>query len=79
MQYMTPVILLSDGYIANGSEPWRLPEVEDLKPFPVEFLEEATPGGLPAVLARRAPGAALGQAGHAATSSTASAASRRRT
>ncbi|HKX45311.1 MAG TPA: 2-oxoacid:acceptor oxidoreductase subunit alpha [Planctomycetota bacterium] len=36
-QYMTPVILLSDGYIANGSEPWRLPKLEDLRPFPVQF------------------------------------------
>jgi 2-oxoglutarate ferredoxin oxidoreductase subunit alpha len=29
-QFMTPVILLSDGYIANGSEPWRIPDVADL-------------------------------------------------
>jgi 2-oxoglutarate ferredoxin oxidoreductase subunit alpha len=36
--YMTPVILLSDGYIANGAEPWRLPRIEDLKPFPKPFL-----------------------------------------
>ncbi len=36
-RYMTPVMLLSDGYIANGSEPWKLPELESLKPFPVEF------------------------------------------
>jgi len=40
VQYMTPVILLSDGYIANGSEPWRLPRIEDLEPFPVEFRTE---------------------------------------
>jgi 2-oxoglutarate ferredoxin oxidoreductase subunit alpha len=45
VQYMTPVILLSDGYIANGSEPWRLPRMEDLQPFPVRFLEQAPPGG----------------------------------
>ncbi len=45
VQYMTPVILLSDGYIANGSEPWRLPEMSSLEPFPVEFLREAPPGG----------------------------------
>jgi 2-oxoglutarate ferredoxin oxidoreductase subunit alpha len=37
VQYMTPVILLSDGYIANGSEPWKLPEIEDLPSFPVTF------------------------------------------
>jgi 2-oxoglutarate ferredoxin oxidoreductase subunit alpha len=30
LKYMTPVILLSDGYLANGSEPWRLPEVDSL-------------------------------------------------
>lgn len=35
--YMTPVILLSDNYIANGSEPWKLPKLEDLKPIDVEF------------------------------------------
>jgi 2-oxoglutarate ferredoxin oxidoreductase subunit alpha len=37
VQFMTPVILLSDGYIANGSEPWRLPEAKDLPSFPVAF------------------------------------------
>ncbi len=30
VRFMTPVVLLSDGYIANGSEPWRIPNVEDL-------------------------------------------------
>jgi len=30
LKYRTPVFLLSDGYLANGSEPWRLPSVEDL-------------------------------------------------
>jgi 2-oxoglutarate/2-oxoacid ferredoxin oxidoreductase subunit alpha len=30
LKYMTPVVLLSDGYIANGSEPWKLPNLEDL-------------------------------------------------
>jgi len=34
--YRTPVILLSDGYLANGSEPWRLPSVADLPDQPVE-------------------------------------------
>lgn len=32
---MTPVFILSDGYIANGSEPWRIPSEEDLKPITV--------------------------------------------
>ncbi|MBK8232270.1 MAG: 2-oxoacid:acceptor oxidoreductase subunit alpha [Candidatus Eisenbacteria bacterium] len=34
-RHMTPVILLSDGYLANGSEPWLLPKVEDLPKFPI--------------------------------------------
>ncbi len=37
VRYMTPVVLLSDGYLANGSEPWRLPDVATLPEFPVEF------------------------------------------
>jgi 2-oxoglutarate ferredoxin oxidoreductase subunit alpha len=45
VQYMTPVILLSDGYIANGAEPWMLPRIEDLKPFPVKFVEPNPEGG----------------------------------
>jgi 2-oxoglutarate ferredoxin oxidoreductase subunit alpha len=35
LKYVTPVVLLSDGYLANGSEPWRLPDVSTLAPFPV--------------------------------------------
>ena len=35
--YMVPVVLLSDGYIANGSEPWKLPQVEDLPDLRIEF------------------------------------------
>jgi len=37
LTYRTPVLLLSDGYIANGSEPWRLPTVADLPDLRVEF------------------------------------------
>ena len=37
LKYRTPVFLLSDGYLANGSEPWRLPEVEDLPDISVSF------------------------------------------
>ena len=37
LRYMTPVVLLSDGYLANGSEPWRLPSVEDLPDLRVDF------------------------------------------
>jgi 2-oxoglutarate/2-oxoacid ferredoxin oxidoreductase subunit alpha len=37
LTYRTPVFLLSDGYLANGSEPWRVPSVEDLPDLHVEF------------------------------------------
>jgi 2-oxoglutarate ferredoxin oxidoreductase subunit alpha len=37
IKYMVPVMLLSDGYIANGSEPWRLPSLEDLPDLRVDF------------------------------------------
>ncbi|MHC4952362.1 MAG: 2-oxoacid:acceptor oxidoreductase subunit alpha [Planctomycetota bacterium] len=38
LKYMVPVLLLTDGYIANGAEPWKLPEeLEDLPEIPVEF------------------------------------------
>jgi 2-oxoglutarate/2-oxoacid ferredoxin oxidoreductase subunit alpha len=40
LEYRTPVMLLSDGYIANGTEPWKLPDVESLPRFPVEFASE---------------------------------------
>lgn len=41
LKYMTPVILLSDGYIANGSEPWRVPRVSELPTFKKEFFTDA--------------------------------------
>jgi 2-oxoglutarate ferredoxin oxidoreductase subunit alpha len=37
VQHMTPVIFLSDGYIANGAEPWRFPKAADLQPIAVGF------------------------------------------
>ncbi len=37
LKYMTPVILLTDGYLANGSEPWRVPKFEDIPDIPVKF------------------------------------------
>ena len=40
VQHMTPVILLSDGYIANGAEPWLYPQSADLQPIPVSFKKE---------------------------------------
>jgi 2-oxoglutarate ferredoxin oxidoreductase subunit alpha len=39
VQHMTPVILLSDGYIANGAEPWKFPQSADLPEFAVKFKE----------------------------------------
>jgi 2-oxoglutarate ferredoxin oxidoreductase subunit alpha len=44
--YMVPVVFLSDGYIANGSEPWKLPKVEELPDLRVEFRTDPT-GFLP--------------------------------
>lgn len=42
IQHMTPVIFLSDGYIANGSEPWKYPESKDLPAIQVNFKKELT-------------------------------------
>jgi len=47
MQHMVPVMILSDGYLANGSEPWRLPAIESLEkiqithPAPIDAEDEA--------------------------------------
>ena len=41
LKYRTPVFLLSDGYLANGSEPWLLPDVDQLPDISVEFATEA--------------------------------------
>ena len=40
VKYMTPVILLTDGYIANGSEPWRIPKMDEISDIPVKFRTE---------------------------------------
>jgi 2-oxoglutarate ferredoxin oxidoreductase subunit alpha len=44
LQHMTPVILLSDGYIANGAEPWKFPESSQLPPIEVKFKKELGQG-----------------------------------
>jgi 2-oxoglutarate ferredoxin oxidoreductase subunit alpha len=44
-QYMTPVMLLTDGYIANAAEPWKVPDISGYEAFPVTFLEEVPEGG----------------------------------
>ncbi|MBK8587453.1 MAG: 2-oxoacid:acceptor oxidoreductase subunit alpha [Bacteroidetes bacterium] len=41
---MSPVIMLSDGYIANGAEPWMFPKSADLKPITVKFAKEKNAG-----------------------------------
>ncbi|GAA0437959.1 oxidoreductase [Acrocarpospora corrugata] len=41
LKYRTPVMLLSDGYLANGSEPWKLPEIDDLPDISVDFTTES--------------------------------------
>ncbi len=43
--YMTPVMLLTDGYIANAAEPWRVPDMSSYAPFPVAFLDKVPEGG----------------------------------
>jgi 2-oxoglutarate ferredoxin oxidoreductase subunit alpha len=40
VKYRTPVILLSDGYLANGSEPWQLPDIDDLPDIAVPFARD---------------------------------------
>jgi 2-oxoglutarate ferredoxin oxidoreductase subunit alpha len=40
VKYMVPVIILSDGYLANGAEPWRIPELSDIPDFPVKFATD---------------------------------------
>ena len=44
-QFMTPVILLTDGYIANAAEPWKVPDMSSYAPFPVKYLEEVPASG----------------------------------
>jgi 2-oxoglutarate ferredoxin oxidoreductase subunit alpha len=44
VQHMTPVIFLSDGYIANGAEPWKFPKAEDLPSIEVKFKTELGDG-----------------------------------
>jgi 2-oxoglutarate ferredoxin oxidoreductase subunit alpha len=46
--HMCPVILLTDGYLANGSEPWRVPDVSAIPAFPVQFRTD--PDGYKAYL-----------------------------
>jgi 2-oxoglutarate ferredoxin oxidoreductase subunit alpha len=47
IEHMTPVILLTDGYLANGSELWRIPKMKDLPEIKVPSLEDNTPDFYP--------------------------------
>ena len=40
VKYMTPVFLLSEGYLANGSEPWKIPDVDSLPEIPVNYWKD---------------------------------------
>ena len=40
-RFMTPVMLLTDGYIANAAEPWKVPDMAGFAPFPVKFFDTA--------------------------------------
>jgi 2-oxoglutarate ferredoxin oxidoreductase subunit alpha len=40
VKYMTPVMLLTDGYIGNGTEPWRIPHADEIADIPVKFATE---------------------------------------
>jgi 2-oxoglutarate ferredoxin oxidoreductase subunit alpha len=44
-RYMTPVLLLTDGYIANAAEPWKVPDMADYRPFPVRFFDQVPSEG----------------------------------
>src|ERR687889_729939 len=45
VQYMTPVMLLTDGYIANAAEPWKVPDMAGDEAFPVAFFDQAPAEG----------------------------------
>ena len=40
LKYMVPVIVLSDGYLANGAEPWRIPQLSEIPQIPVHFVTD---------------------------------------
>ena len=81
LKYRTPVFLLSDAYLANGSEPWLIPDVATLPDISTTFATAPNDGDrVPPVQARRRDArAARGRSRARRASSTGSAASRRRT
>ena len=76
LKYMVPVVLLSDGYIANGSEPWKLPEVADLPDL--EPTSAPSPRGSIPTCARRRPSPGPGRSPAPPAWSIGSAASKKR-
>ena len=78
IKYMVPVMVLSDGYLANGSEPWLIPDVKTLPDIPVGFRTEKE-GFFPVPARSRPRWRGRGCARARRGSSTASAASRSRT
>lgn len=47
VKYMTPVVVLSDGFLANSAEPWRIPELESLPRFEVAYAKPSASGYQP--------------------------------
>ncbi len=45
VEFMTPVVLLTDGYMANAAEPWKVPDVSAYEPFPVKFYDQVPSEG----------------------------------
>ena len=80
LKYMTPVVYLSDAFVANGAEPWQVPSLDDLPDISVrQRTSRATARSCPYVARPGDARAPVGRPGHARASSTASAASRRPT
>ena len=82
LKYRTPVYLLSDAYLANGSEPWLLPDVSTLPRIDTEFATKPNGEGeqfLPYLRDQTSPCAGYGRYRERRASSTGSAVSRRPT
>ena len=77
IKYMVPVIVLSDGYLANGAEPWKIPDISELPEIPVHF--ETNPEDFIPTGAIRKRSRGRGPFPERRDSSTASAASKNRT
>lgn len=56
IKYMTPVMILTDGYIGNAAEPWKIPDFKSMAPIPVHYAAARPEGGGPFNPATRDPG-----------------------